>query len=66
MSRLAGCHGKLPYKTHGEASRVVKRMLRRHGVKRTWCGKAKLVAYHCRCCGHYHVGNDAKEGSNGY
>lgn len=63
---LGGCLGKASYQSHGAANRVIKRVLRRHKRKPAWCGKARLVAYLCRACGHYHVGNDVKEGSHGY
>lgn len=60
------CFGKASYRTVGEAKRVIERVLRRKARKPTWCGGSKMVAYRCRSCGQYHVGNDAKASRDGY
>lgn len=54
------CEGKLPYATKGKAIMVVKRMERRNQIKKGWCDHARLEAYHCTFCHHWHIGQDIK------
>ncbi len=63
---FGGCFGKAGYQHRNEAKRVIARVLRRRARKPSWCGQAKLVAYKCRSCGQWHVGNDGKAGLDGY
>lgn len=55
MKRFAGCSGKKPLDSFERARGVAERMNRRDG-------DAHLVAYHCRHCGRYHVGESREYG----
>jgi hypothetical protein len=57
---VRGCTGKWGFKSHGHAQRVAKRMRQNR--------EAVIVPYHCKHCGHFHVGtsddrNDRRERS---
>lgn len=49
-THLTECFGKHGYTTRGLAERVAKRMQRKSGG-------ARINAYHCSFCSHFHIGN---------